>query len=154
MGDLRKAAYLIVAIIVFLFSLGAVDFWIFRFWEGSVALYNYWIAVGLVFISFGACLSVIMYISNPKISSKTLLGIFVTPFILFVAGIWDWVIYFIYLHYNVAYPPYSNWSAQSRWAKPFGIEWTAELQLLWTFVFVILLIFMWMKILGKKVKFF
>lgn len=145
---MKKVGYFSVAIVIFLFSLGAVDFWIFRFYQGSIALYNYWIAVALAFLSFGTCLAVAMYISNPEISSKILWGIFLTPFILFVAGIWDWVIYFIYLHYQTPYPSYMDWSAQARW---FG-NWTMELQLVWTLVCLILLIAMWLKILGKKVK--
>lgn len=148
MGNLRKVSYLVVVMIVFFFCLGAVDYWIFRFWQGPEALYNYWIAVGLAFISFGCCLSVIMYLSNPKISSNMLVGIFVTPFILFVAGIWDWIIWFIFGYYGSEYPAYSNWSAQYRWFH----FWNMELQLLWTFSFIVILVVVWLKLLGKKIK--
>jgi len=152
MGNLRKIGYLVVAMIVFFFCLGAVDFWIFKFSQGPEALFNYWIAVGLAFISFGCCLAVIMYVSNPTISANVLVGIFLTPFILLVAGIWDWIIYFIYMRYDAPYPDYSVWSAQYRWAKPYGIEWTTELQILWTIAFLVLLMVMWIKILGKNIK--
>ena len=149
MGNLRKIGYLIVAMVVFFFCLGAVDFWIFKFAQGPEALFNYWLAVGLAFISFGTCLEVIMYVSNPKIDANMLIAIYLTPFILFVAGIWDWIIYFIYIRYNTPYPDYSVWSAQSRWVNGV-LEWNTTCQIVWTVAFMILLGLMWYWILKKK----
>lgn len=140
---MKRLLYLGTAITVFLFSLGAIDFWIFKLGEGSNALYNYWIAVGLTFVSFGVCLATIMWIANPQISPKLLWAVFLTPFILLVAGIWDWIIYFIYLRYGAPYPSYEIWSAQARWVG----FWNWQLQLIWTIIFLTLLGLMWYKIL-------
>lgn len=143
---MKRVAFLAVAITIFLFSLGAIDFWIFRLWQGSTALYHYWIAIGLAFISFGVCLATIMWISDPKTKPAMLLGVFLTPFILFVAGIWDWIIYFIYTYYGASYPDYKIWAAQARW---FG-HWDTSLQILWSLGFLGLLAIVWYCILRKK----
>ena len=143
----KHALYVIVVMLMFFLGLGVVDYWVFRWSQGAQSLFNYWIAVGFTFFAFGVCLATVMYVANPKLNPKILLGVAVTPFSLLVAGVWDWVIYLVFLRYGAEYS-YLGWSAQERW---FG-TWSQELQLLWTLFCLAIITFMWLKILGKKVK--
>lgn len=142
----RKAFWFILACVIFIFFTGAVDYWIFRFFEGPDALYNYWIAIGLTFASFGACMATAMWISNPRTKPEILLGVFATPFLLLISGIWDWVIYIFYIRYGSPYPDYAIWSAQYRWLG----FWNTELQVLWTIACLIGIACMWLKLTKLK----
>ena len=153
MNERRRAyVYLLISMLLFLFSLGAVDYWVHPLTrgEGPESGFNYWISLGFAFLSFGLCLSTVVWMANPKTHPTFLLGVFVTPFLLLVAGVWDWIIYFIFLRYDTPYPDYNTWSAQSRW---FG-DWNMELQLLWTCIWIVLIIVMWLKITKTKVDIF
>ena len=143
---MKRLLYLGTSVFLFFVSLAMIDYWIFRWYEGSTALYNYWIAVGLTFVSFGLCLATIMWIANPNTQPSMLLAVFFTPFMLLAAGIWDWILYFIYIRYDSLYPSYEIWSAQYRW---FGF-WSTELQIAWTLAFLGLLGLMWYWILKKE----
>lgn len=142
---MKRVLYLGTAVFLFFVSLAMIDYWIFKFGEGSTALYNYWIAVGLTFVSFGLCLAIVMWIANPNAEPSMLLAVFFTPFMLLAAGIWDWILYFIYIRYGSPYPDWSIWSAQYRWLG----FWSFELQVVWTIVFMALLGLVWYKILKR-----
>ncbi len=145
----RHVLYLLASVILFIFSLTMMDFYQ---WGriGSITAFQYWLSVGLTFVTFAFSLSLAVYAGSHirGLKGEHLLGIFSSVILLFVAGVLDWFFYLFTLWYGKPYD--YTWSAQYRWARQLGYSgWSHELELLWTSFWLGLLVLMWYKIFKK-----